>query len=99
MLSVQDTTYVKLNLQLGVPQLSFVSVCSMRSQVCSTYRVVVKDSSPIILANPKSAILTVNSLSTSSIFSGLISRWTILRSCCHESIQVLNRKLKYRPSI
>ena len=46
-----------------------------------TYNVVVKDSSPMILASPKSAIFTVNSLSTSRIFSGLISRWTTFRSC------------------
>lgn len=46
------------------------------------HKVVVKDSSPIILARPKSASLTDKFLSVSKIFSGLISRWTILRSCC-----------------
>lgn len=44
-------------------------------------RVVVKDSSPIILARPKSAIFTDNCLSSSKIFSGLISRCTMFRSC------------------
>lgn len=41
-----------------------------------------KDSSPMILANPKSASLTDKFLSASRMFSGLMSRWTMLRSCC-----------------
>ncbi len=40
----------------------------------ATHRVVVKDSSPMILARPKSASFTDNALSASSIFSGLMSR-------------------------
>jgi len=43
----------------------------------------VKDSSPMILARPKSATLTERFLSASRIFSGLISLCTILRSCCN----------------
>ena len=47
-----------------------------------TYNVVVKDSSPMILASPKSASLTSRFLSMRRMFSGLMSRCTILRSCC-----------------
>lgn len=47
-----------------------------------THNVVVNDSSPMIFARPKSASLIVNSLSTSKMFSGLISRCTMFRSCC-----------------
>ena len=39
-----------------------------------TYSVVVNDSSPIILASPKSAIFIVSSRSMSKMFSGLRSR-------------------------
>lgn len=45
-------------------------------------REVVKESSPMIFARPKSASFTVRSLSSKRIFSGLISLWTIFRSCC-----------------
>ena len=46
-----------------------------------TYNVVVKDSSPMILARPKSASLTERFLSARRMFSGLMSRWTMFRSC------------------
>ena len=49
--------------------------------IVKTYRVVVKDSSPMILARPKSASFTERFLSARRIFSGLMSRWTMLRSC------------------
>jgi hypothetical protein len=35
----------------------------------------------MILASPKSASLTDRFLSVSRMFSGLMSRWTMLRSC------------------
>jgi hypothetical protein len=46
-----------------------------------SYKVVVKESSPMIFARPKSANFTVKFLSTRRMFSGLMSRWTIPRSC------------------
>ena len=46
------------------------------------HSVVVNDSSPMILARPKSASLIERFLSASRIFSGLISLCTMLRSCC-----------------
>ena len=45
------------------------------------HKVVVKDSSPMIFARPKSASLTERSLSARRMFSGLMSRWTMFRSC------------------
>ena len=47
----------------------------------NTHNVLVKDSSPMIFASPKSAIFTDNSLSASNMFSGLMSRCTIFLSC------------------
>lgn len=51
---------------------------------------VVKDSSPMILARPKSASFTDSSLSASKMFSGLMSLCTMLRSCCAK-ISVMRR--------
>ena len=44
-------------------------------------RVVVNDSSPMILARPKSASLIDRFLSVNRMFSGLMSRCTTFRSC------------------
>jgi hypothetical protein len=52
-------------------------------------RVVVNDSSPMIFARPKSANFTCKFLSVRSIFSGLISRCTMLRSCYSCSVSCL----------
>lgn len=60
-------------------KISILVVASGYSHI--THNVLVKDSSPMIFASPKSAIFTDNSLSASNIFSGLISRCTIFRSC------------------
>lgn len=70
-----------LPLQLGVPHLTQLASRKVVGLEAHAYNVVVNDSSPIIFARPKSANFTDNSLSTRRIFSGLISRCTILRSC------------------
>lgn len=53
------------------------------------HSVVVKDSSPMILARPKSASLIERSLSARRMFSGLMSLCTMLRSCCAHHVRVL----------
>ena len=62
-----------------MPHLQFGKVVSkfgnMKGKLnVKSYKVVVKDSSPIIFARPKSASLTDKFLSARRIFSGLISR-------------------------
>ena len=52
------------------------------------HKVVVKDSSPMILARPKSASFTERFLSASKMFYGLMSRWTIFLSCFGRSVHV-----------
>ena len=61
--------------QLGVPHLRCPSKQGvLKASDLETYSVVVKDSSPMILARPKSAIFIDSSLSISRMFSGLMSR-------------------------
>lgn len=59
------------------------NVCAGRGDIHDgvPHRVVVKDSSPITFARPKSASFTERSLSARSMFSGLMSRWTMFLSC------------------